>query len=225
MPVRSKCSVVCVTAQPLPSPPIEVGVVAHGFVDEHLVEHRLAGHLAQRPDRDAGLVEREREPRDARVLRYVEVGAGEQHPVVGLACACCSTPSGPLMIQRSPSRSARVVSPARSEPAPGSLNSWHQPSCPSRIGGTWPRDLVGRAVREDRRRGHEQAEPTRRLERAIRRRTPRGRSAATVASNPRPPCSVAKCGAVQPAAPTMRHHSSTSRRDPNARRATRAPLP
>ena len=50
----------------------EVGVVAHGVVEEHLVEDRVAGHLAQRADRDAGLVEREREPRDALVLRHVE---------------------------------------------------------------------------------------------------------------------------------------------------------
>ena len=36
----------------------------------------------------------------------------------------------PLTIQTSPSRSARVDRPARSDPAPGSLNSWHQPRRP-----------------------------------------------------------------------------------------------
>ena len=36
----------------------------------------------------------------------------------------------PLTIQRSPSRTAVVVSPARSDPAPGSLNSWHHVCSP-----------------------------------------------------------------------------------------------
>ena len=35
----------------------------------------------------------------------------------------------------SASRSARVVSPARSEPAPGSLNSWHQVISPRSVAG------------------------------------------------------------------------------------------
>ena len=43
----------------------EVGVVDDGVVEEHLVEDGVAGHLPQRPDGDAGLVELEREPRDA----------------------------------------------------------------------------------------------------------------------------------------------------------------
>jgi phospholipid/cholesterol/gamma-HCH transport system permease protein len=34
----------------------------------------------------------------------------------------------------SPSRSARVESPARSDPAPGSLKSWHQNSSPASSG-------------------------------------------------------------------------------------------
>ena len=34
----------------------------------------------------------------------------------------------PFTTQSSPSRTARVPSAARSEPAPGSLKSWHQPS-------------------------------------------------------------------------------------------------
>ena len=41
----------------------------------------------------------------------------------------------PVTIQRSPSRSARVASDARSEPAPGSLNSWHHFSSLRTIGG------------------------------------------------------------------------------------------
>ena len=40
----------------------------------------------------------------------------------------------PLTTNSSPSRTARVPRPARSLPAPGSLNSWHQNSSPARIG-------------------------------------------------------------------------------------------
>ena len=40
----------------------------------------------------------------------------------------------PLTTHSSPSRTARVPSPARSEPAAGSLNSWHQNSSPASIG-------------------------------------------------------------------------------------------
>ena len=41
----------------------------------------------------------------------------------------------PVTTQSSPSRSARVASEARSEPAPGSLKSWHQTSSLRTIGG------------------------------------------------------------------------------------------
>src|SRR5205823_2831496 len=53
-------------------------------VEEHLVEHRLARHLAQRADGDARLVQPKGEPRDAAVLRYGEIGPGQQHAVVRL---------------------------------------------------------------------------------------------------------------------------------------------
>jgi hypothetical protein len=39
----------------------------------------------------------------------------------------------PLTIHSSPSRTARVASDATSEPAPGSLNSWHQMSSPVKM--------------------------------------------------------------------------------------------
>ena len=42
----------------------------------------------------------------------------------------------PLMIQSSPSRSARVRSAARSEPPAGSENNWHQTSSPRSAGRT-----------------------------------------------------------------------------------------
>ena len=42
---------------------------------------------------------------------------------------------GPVTTYSSPSRTARVRSEARSLPAPGSENPWHQTSSPRRIGG------------------------------------------------------------------------------------------
>ena len=40
----------------------------------------------------------------------------------------------PLTTHSSPSATADVARPARSEPAPGSLNSWHQISSPVKMG-------------------------------------------------------------------------------------------
>ena len=42
------------------------------------------------------------------------------------SCATVVQTFWPLTTHSSPSRTARVASPATSEPAPGSLNSWHQ---------------------------------------------------------------------------------------------------
>ena len=46
----------------------------------------------------------------------------------------CPVSRQPRQLHRRP-RSARVVSPARSEPAPGSLNSWHQMISPRSVAG------------------------------------------------------------------------------------------
>ena len=43
----------------------------------------------------------------------------------------------PFTIHWSPSRTARVDSPARSLPAPGSLNSWHHISSPRSVAGMY----------------------------------------------------------------------------------------
>ena len=49
-------------------------------------------------------------------------------------CASVVHTFWPLSSHSSPSRSARVERPATSEPAPGSLNSWHQISSLSKRG-------------------------------------------------------------------------------------------
>ena len=76
------------------------------------------------------------------------------------------------MIQRSPSRVALVVRPARSEPLPGSLNSWHHAERAVVDRRHVPLDLLGRAVGEDRRRGHHHPEATGRPRPRRRRGTP-----------------------------------------------------
>ena len=65
----------------------------------------------------------------------------------------------PVTTHSSPSRSARVASDARSEPAPGSLKSWHQISSLRTIGGRKRKPLLLGAVGEQRGRG--QVEPER----------------------------------------------------------------
>ena len=60
---------------------VGVGDADVGQVD--LVELRLAGDLAQRPDLDARRVHVDGEVGQALVLRLVGVGAGDEHPAVG----------------------------------------------------------------------------------------------------------------------------------------------
>ena len=54
----------------------EIGI-GERAVEEHLAEMFAAGDVAQRPDVDAGLVERHEERRDALVLGHFRVGARE----------------------------------------------------------------------------------------------------------------------------------------------------
>ena len=172
MPVRSKLSVVCVTAQPLPAPPMRSASSHDRVVEEHLVEHRVAGHLAQRPDRDAGLVEREREPRDARVLRARRSRCGRAACRSRRSIAMLLHTFWPLMIQRSPSRSARVVEPGEVGAGAGLAEQLAPADLPFEDRRHEAGDLVGGAVREDRRRGHEQPEAAGRAQRAVTPRTP-----------------------------------------------------
>ncbi len=91
-----------------------------GAGEEDLVELRAAGDLLDRADVDAVLVERHQEERQAVVPRRAELGAGDHEDPVGLV-----RPRGPdlLAVDRppsSPSSTARVLTAARSEPAPGS---------------------------------------------------------------------------------------------------------
>ena len=103
-------------------------------VEEDLVERRSAGHLADRAHVDARGVHRHHEGGEARMLAHLRIGAAdEQSPgretrLPELHTFC------PVTTHSSPSRTARVANPARSEPAPGSEKSW-QHSCSVRSSG------------------------------------------------------------------------------------------
>ena len=103
-------------------------------VEEDLGEVRVAVHLAQGSDVDAGAPEVEPEGRDAAVLGYRGVVAREQEPE-----ARVRAPARPHLLTVHPplvAVASRVESPARSDPAPGSENSWHQISSPFAIFGS-----------------------------------------------------------------------------------------
>jgi hypothetical protein len=104
----------------------DAGRVGHAHVgEEDLVELGLAGDLEERAHLDPGRLHVDEERRHAPVLGHVGVGAGqeqaERRDVGQVVHTFC-----PFTTHSSPSRSARVDSPATSEPAPGSLKSWHQ---------------------------------------------------------------------------------------------------
>ena len=144
----------------------DASVVADdGVGEEHLVEHRVAGHLPQGPDFDAGLVHFEREPGDALVLGNRGVRAGEQHPEVGEL----STRGPDLLAVDDPdiavAHGARrqtcevgTCAGLAEELAPGPL--------PGDCVGHVAVDLFARAVRRDRRRREPGPHAERRAERS-----------------------------------------------------------
>ena len=62
----------------------DVGVGHRHCIEEHLTEVRVAGHLAQRPHRDARRMHVDREHRDALALGAVGVGARQTRGVVAV---------------------------------------------------------------------------------------------------------------------------------------------
>ena len=74
---RSFISVVRATVQPWLTSPRRWSSGTRTLVEEHLVERRAAGHLAQRPDLDAGRLHVDDEAGEALVLGQVGVGAAD----------------------------------------------------------------------------------------------------------------------------------------------------
>ena len=90
------------------------------------------------------------------MLRHVGVGAREQQPQRA-TCAMLVHTFCPLITHSSPSRTARVARAATSEPAPGSLNIWHQISSHVNAGTEEPHLLLLGAERDERGAGHPDA--------------------------------------------------------------------
>ena len=82
--VRSWSNVVWATAHPPLSSPMHPFGRDACLVEEHLAERVGTVHQLQRPDLDAGLIHVDQEVGDAAVLGLIAIGAGEQHPEVGL---------------------------------------------------------------------------------------------------------------------------------------------
>ena len=74
---RSFISVVSATDQPWLTSPRRWSSGTRTLVEEHLVERRAAGHLAQRPHLHAGCAHVDDEPGEALVLGQVGVGAAD----------------------------------------------------------------------------------------------------------------------------------------------------
>ena len=117
---RSKPSVAIATFQPSLTSPSTSDAVGAGVVEEDLVELGGARHLLQRPDRDAGLVHRDEQVREALVRRRVGVGAARLQKHQSARCASVVHTFWPLMTHSSPSSTPRVCTFERSEPAFGS---------------------------------------------------------------------------------------------------------
>ena len=159
MATRSFISVPVATFQPAPTAADPVRVRDAHVGEEDLVELGLAGDLAQRPHVDPGRVS----CRGRNSVRPRCFGtSGSVRATRMPQCASCASDVHtfcPETTQSAPSsRTARVASEARSDPAPGSLNSWHQTSSPVHSGPQPALALVVGAVGEDRRRGHTEAD-------------------------------------------------------------------
>ena len=149
----------------------QVGVVDDGVVEEHLVEQRAPGHLPQRADGHARLVEAEREPRDARVLGTSKSVRAKSMPE-SASMACELHTFWPEMTQWSPSRVARRGEPGEIGTRPRLAEQLAPRAAAVVDGRDVAFDLLGRAVGEDGGRRHHHAEAARRRDRAERRGTP-----------------------------------------------------
>ena len=164
-----------------------------------------------------------REVGDARVLRQIGVGARDQHAEV----AQLRGRRPHLLPVDRPTRRRRArpwhCRPARSEPAPGSLNSWHHASCPLRMRSSHVSFCSRLPCARDRRRGEHVAEARRRADRAGLRDLlvdDVGERAAVAARRSSPRGTSAPRSRSARAAPTTRRPSD---RDPSSRPTRPAP--
>ena len=176
------------------------------LVEEHLVEVDGAVDLPQRPHVDAGGVHVDQEVGDARVLGHVRVRAGEADAPVGRCGPTTSTPSGRSITHSSPSRIGARGEAARSEPAPGSLKSWHHTSSPRSIGVEEALSLLGRAVGHQRRADHVDADHEE-VRRHVEAASSSANTPASIPVRPRPPWSTGQWMAAHPPSNFVRCHA------------------
>ena len=118
---------------PLTSPTTLVGRDAH-VGEEHLVEVRVAGDLAQRAGPRCPGCHVDDEVGDARRAWARPGRCGRAGSRSRRGARRRSRPSGRSRPTRRRRARPGCARPARSEPAPGSLKSWHHSSSPRRIG-------------------------------------------------------------------------------------------
>ena len=123
-----------------------------------------------------------------------------------------SRPSGPVMRQPSPSRSARVANEARSLPEPGSLNSWHQTSSAAHDRRQEPRRCSSVPIGEQRGRGEVEAERVESRQVIARERPARPRPRQWRATSPGPPYARSHRGTTSPERPNTGYHVAVLRR-------------
>src|ERR687897_136731 len=147
-----------VRALPAIVEPADHRVVAHpGLAEEHLVEQRPAGHLAQRPHLDARLAHVDDEVRDPGVLGLVGVGAGDEHAQIGDVAT-----GGPDLLAGDDPLFAILLGPALQPRQVGPGSGLAEELAPASLPGDdvaqVARLLVVVSVNHDRRAGEHQAE-------------------------------------------------------------------
>ena len=137
MNTRSFASVVRAHAPAVVLLPDEAVVGHEHVVEEDLVEHRVAGELAQRPDVEAAPLCFMSSMKHEIPSCFGASGSVRASRMPQSACCAIDVQTfWPFTSQPPSTRVARVVDRlARSEPAPGSLKSWHQVISPCSVGG------------------------------------------------------------------------------------------
>ena len=125
--------------------------------EEDLVELGFAGHLPERSHLDTLLVHVDVEVRQAPVLRARRDRCARAAGPSARRAPCSSRPSGRSRPTRRRRARPTSESDATSDPAPGSLNIWHQISSQVNVGRSRRRLLLLGAERDQRGAGHPDA--------------------------------------------------------------------
>ena len=153
---RSPDSVAFATFQPAPTSPTRWASGTRAPSRNTSLKSTSPPMWRKRLDVDAGLVQIEQEVREPVALRARRRRCGRARRAKSARCAHVVHTFWPVITQVSPSRTARVASDARSEPAPGSLKSWHHILLVAHDRRQETQPLLLGAEREQRRRGQVQ---------------------------------------------------------------------